>query len=770
MNVANVRRFAVALCIVACGSRAALDSPDEHPRAVLGAAVDFGDQSCGDAADVAVPLANAMKTPHPTNTLTWSATATAPFTIVGAASGVIAPGGSTTLTLHVATVTAKHAGDLVTGTLHVITNDPEHASFDLPIQLRASGAELVMPSMLDFGETDSAPPTNVSLKNVGTMPLDVVVTAPQNAAFSAFGPTSTSLGSGTAADFAYAFHPIKPGLVVETLPIAVKGAICGSIPAQLELRGRGFVGEAKLSSTKLDFGLVDCGAQGAPQTVKLTNTGPAPFGFSTSFGAQGGSYAVTPTSGTVPPGSSIDLVVTPALVATPVDVLPNILGNVLTVTTTIPQDPPHVVTLTQTPHGASILVPLSTDFGRQRVGTSHWLFVPMTNVGNSDAVLIGANESPIVASTTIPATSLPVSTEVIVSVVSDDVGVTQARPYIFHPAPGYPICKVGPGTATWRGFAFAAGPSTASATLACVYDANDWEIFCSGTNTLVAQGLPPAVSLMGGSFTSAHLATGAWTDILVADEGYALGMARVVRDGNTNVGFLGPPWNGSNSSAFMWVGAGGPFQLCATHTVDYPEKLACWGFNPNGAWGNGTTSSTLTTNTLSVAMGGVSGVVAFAASTNAGYAVLDTGRILAAGTKSGNNLGTTSVADGLVANPVFVDGIFDAISIQAFANGACAVRANGSVVCWDGTHALADHGGFTDALEIAVVGPDDFTVRRVDGTIANWNGVSIVPIPGPAFARFLRGTNGGRIVTFDNGAAARVVNGALSYVPGFEGP
>lgn len=219
-----------------------------------------------------------------------------------------------------------------------LTAGKEPHPIDIPVRLTARGAEIHVPSTLDFGEVESAPSTVVSVVN-GNWPVDISIGIPTDHSFISTWVSMATVSPNEPLNLAYAFAPKRPGLVSELLPIVVKGPVCGPIPAALELRGRGFLGDAKLNLTSLDFGFIDCDTRAPPKSIVLQNAGAAPFSFGTSF-AVGTTYTVDPPTGAVAPGSSLILSIIPTTVTPPVEVGTDFLGDTLTISTTVKERRP----------------------------------------------------------------------------------------------------------------------------------------------------------------------------------------------------------------------------------------------------------------------------------------------------------------------------------------------------------------------------------------------------------------------------------------------
>ncbi len=136
-------------------------------------------------------------------------------------------------------------------------------------------------------------------------------------------------------------------------------------------------------TTPIDFGLVNCGAGGAPKTYTFTNTGPVPITYSAAI-ENGAVFAVQGTSsGTVAPGASASLAVAVANVPTTSKAGTAVAGA-LTVTTDVPGFTQVRVPLSVTPQGGSLAVsPALAGFGQVQIGLDGTpIPLTITNVGN----------------------------------------------------------------------------------------------------------------------------------------------------------------------------------------------------------------------------------------------------------------------------------------------------------------------------------------------------------------------------------------------------
>lgn len=127
----------LALC-VACTSRPVADTPPTTTTfgatAVLSAtAIDFGDAPCGGASpqDFDLTLSNTGNV-----SLGYTAIIASPgFALPSSGSGLVYPGESTTLTVHVVTPPSSRSSAAMSGDLMLTTDDVQQATIDVPLSI-----------------------------------------------------------------------------------------------------------------------------------------------------------------------------------------------------------------------------------------------------------------------------------------------------------------------------------------------------------------------------------------------------------------------------------------------------------------------------------------------------------------------------------------------------------------------------------------------------------------------------------------------------------
>jgi alpha-tubulin suppressor-like RCC1 family protein len=173
------------------------------------------------------------------------------------------------------------------------------------------------------------------------------------------------------------------------------------------------------------------------------------------------------------------------------------------------------------------------------------------------------------------------------------------------------------------------------------------------------------------------------------------------------------------------ISAGQDLPIGVAHTCALKANgsVVCWGGNTYGQLGDGTRTDRTTT----VAVTGLSGVVALSAGSNHTCALKANGSAACWGLNTTGQLGTNPNADIPIANSFLntkinptasqVISLTNAVALSAGSYHTCALKANGSATCWgnnstgelgDGTTAIstisATVKGITDAVAISAGG------------------------------------------------------------------
>jgi alpha-tubulin suppressor-like RCC1 family protein len=155
-------------------------------------------------------------------------------------------------------------------------------------------------------------------------------------------------------------------------------------------------------------------------------------------------------------------------------------------------------------------------------------------------------------------------------------------------------------------------------------------------------------------------------------------------------------------------------------------EVRCWGNNPNGQLGDGTTLDRYTP----VVVSGLSGATKITAGDSHSCALINDGTIKCWGLNSSGQLGDGTVTQRLT--PVAVSGISTAIAVSAGRLHTCALLADSSVRCWgtNGNGQLGDNSVIQRNTSVAVSGLTTATAisagyahtcaRLSDGTAKCW--------------------------------------------------
>lgn len=145
---------------------------------------------------------------------------------------------------------------------------------------------------------------------------------------------------------------------------------------------------ASVSPDALSFGtmgLVPCGGQGTPLTTTLANTTCAPFTWTATLTTGSMYYAVSPSMGTLMPGETVTVQVTPNGIPMTSSVAAGLYDGTLSINTNAPNDGTHAVPLHMTAQGvilATTLVGSSIGFGSVAVGDTGTAQLTVENNGN----------------------------------------------------------------------------------------------------------------------------------------------------------------------------------------------------------------------------------------------------------------------------------------------------------------------------------------------------------------------------------------------------
>jgi hypothetical protein len=341
---------------------------------------DFGGGACGGSAPAAqtFTLTNSGSVAAHITAITFAGySGYATNATVGEA--IPANGGSITVSLSAPVIPYPSAvpgsyGGSVTFTTDVAGDTPHQIN----LTEHAVGAILAWdtsatPGFGNFGTVPAGTNANQSFAVVNSGNASSSVTLAANTPFSILPATFNVSGGSNQSDTA-SFSPQTFGPF--TSPLVMSGTnLCQPVPAALNLTGTGQAGGLSLSSQSLAF-TVNCGQTATAQTITLTNQGNAPFNWNAQLPNGMSSdtlYSFSPASGTIGAnGGTATITVSPvAMPQYPTNTNPSAFADSITITTNIPNDTAHTVSLSETPLGDILSVkPSSLNFGSIPVSTS----------------------------------------------------------------------------------------------------------------------------------------------------------------------------------------------------------------------------------------------------------------------------------------------------------------------------------------------------------------------------------------------------------------
>lgn len=171
----------------------------------------------------------------------------------------------------------------------------------------------------------------------------------------------------------------------------------------------------------------------------------------------------------------------------------------------------------------------------------------------------------------------------------------------------------------------------------------------------------------------------------------------------------------------------GEYAACARRATG---DVVCWGNNRGGTLGDGTLVERSATP---VAVYGLTDAIDLSQAAWGACAVRLGGAVVCWGSNAGGRLGAgPGCGAGCGTTPVDVVGITDAVAVSSSISHACAMRANGTMVCWGAGQfgALGDGLSTSSSVPVAVSGMTDAVAinatdettcaLRATGQVACW--------------------------------------------------
>jgi hypothetical protein len=370
--------------------------------------LDFGPVECGGAAPNAQLFSLSNPSTIDAHIVEVSLTGSG-FSTTAAVGDTIPAGGQLSISIAAPAVPLNSPLTPIAGTVAILTDaDPAGASPHLiTVSEEPTGAILAFdtsatPNFGSYGSVQllASASQNFSVTNTGTSAATVTLTANVDSASDAGTATpfsvatpSFSLGSNGAESEYATFTPLVANGVTGSVAISANGPICGPLPAPLPLSGSGLGGGPAITPTSLVFAANCGGAAPTPQSFIVRNDGTADMRWAVSgpLGPGASQYTLaagSPLGGLLVPGAFATLTVNAAAIPSPVpNPSPSAFVATLTVTTDVPLDPPHVVSLGEPPLGdqLSFAIQATTSplrFGQVPIDTSLRQLFTVTNSAN----------------------------------------------------------------------------------------------------------------------------------------------------------------------------------------------------------------------------------------------------------------------------------------------------------------------------------------------------------------------------------------------------
>jgi hypothetical protein len=326
----------------------------------LGAAsITIAAQPCGATSGLTQTL---KLTNNGTASLTWTAAVlgTTGFSVLPTTGSIAGGGAFTTITVTGPTFASTRGNvTAVTDTLRVTTTAFGDVAHNVTLSSTPSGAILAWGAgltSLPFGTVQATTGGTkgknlpLSLVNDGNASATVSFALAGTTPFT-FSPQNTAVaGGGGVLSGNATFDPTSSSGQSDTVNMTVPAGtpLCAALPTGLPISGTGAQGTLT-ASAGLDFTVLECNTQAKAQTFTVNDTpGVVPYDFTASITA---GWTVSPTSGTVTPGTPFTMTVTPP--PTGIGKPASSDNAVVAITTDIPGDVVHYVTVAGTISGAT---------------------------------------------------------------------------------------------------------------------------------------------------------------------------------------------------------------------------------------------------------------------------------------------------------------------------------------------------------------------------------------------------------------------------------
>jgi len=383
-----------------------------------GGTLSFGSEPCGAGSVPGrdVTLSNAGNAAY-AYAATLGAGAASPFVIVSGANGTVPPAaaapGSATISVRPDLGSVTTPGTL-SDTLTIAPVSGTGQTMTIGLSVLVTGAVLrwgdVPGAFQNAVSGGTAQSQAVAVANTGNAPANPVLSVSgQSASYGPFSvqtPLPVPVPGGTSATASIAFAPRAGDLDTDTAQLSMAAGagdlLCGALPSAVSLSGTGRAAGLTVSAADLTFGtdgFVPCapdGASAAAQNLVLGNSGGTALTWQATLGRTASTFTVSPSTGTLQPGDSQTVVVTPLPIPFPASTAPDAYGDVLSLTTSLAGDAGRTVALHLTARGAilSFQPAAPIDFGE----------VPLTTTASAGLSI--ANEGNIAAGATVTASTI----------------------------------------------------------------------------------------------------------------------------------------------------------------------------------------------------------------------------------------------------------------------------------------------------------------------------------------------------------------------------
>jgi hypothetical protein len=361
------------------------------------AQIDFGAADCGGGAPPSqfIILTNTGSADAHVTTATITG---APGFSTDALGATIPMGQALIITLLAPSVASLSPLTPVTATLSIQT-DVDTSAHAITLTEEPRGAVLTFDTSPtakfgSFGQVVllQAASQNFNVVNTGNAAASVALTTtgagPGPSPFAVSNPSFTVPANGTQTD-AVTFSPHAAGPTAGAIALMATGPVCAPLPPPLPLSAFGIGGGPNVVPTSLAFSATCGGGAPSPRTFTVSNKGTANLNWTLSSVTGPGSaqyqISAVPPPGLLAPNASATVTVAPMAIPSPAaNPDPSVYAASLTITTDVPFDDDHVVSLTETPLGDQLsLSAASLRFGQFPIAT--------TTLAQTFTVINGAN-------------------------------------------------------------------------------------------------------------------------------------------------------------------------------------------------------------------------------------------------------------------------------------------------------------------------------------------------------------------------------------------